>query len=169
MALCAPSLPAETLPPRRRAPRRQQPDCHHAGLCRADVFKFCSPTRRSLLSGRYPTHSGTDNGGDATLDLRFTSIATKLKGLGYATHQSGKWHAGHYIMEQTPHGRGFDTSLGECARACLASRGLESRHTSGEGRANVKQGLRLVSFQIGVCRWQCSGDFACSVRVAKRA
>lgn len=83
-----------------------------AVLTRHYVFKFCSPTRRSLLSGRYPTHSGTDNGGDATMDLRFTSLATKLKSLGYATHQSGKWHAGHYIMEQTPHGRGFDTSLG---------------------------------------------------------
>ena len=46
------------------------------------------------------------------MDLRFTSIAAKLKSLGYRTHMSGKWHAGHYIMEQTPHGRGFGSSLG---------------------------------------------------------
>ena len=64
-----------------------------AVLTRHYVYKYCSPTRRSLLSGRYPTHSGTANNNNATMDLRFTSIATKLKGLGYATHMSGKWYS----------------------------------------------------------------------------
>ena len=40
-----------------------------------------------------------------------TGIATKLKSAGYATHQAGKWHAGMAIPEQTPVGRGYDTSL----------------------------------------------------------
>ena len=30
----------------------------------------------------------------------------------------GRWHAGHFVMEQTPKGRGFNTSLGYFNGAC---------------------------------------------------
>jgi len=40
-----------------------------------------------------------------------TGIAEKLKLAGYSTHMAGKWHAGMAVHEQTPQGRGFDTSL----------------------------------------------------------
>jgi len=75
-------------------------------------YKFCSPARRSFLSGRLPPHVGQTNTADAHIDLRMQTIAEKLAGLGYATGHSGKWHAGFFSMEQTPHGRGFSTSLG---------------------------------------------------------
>jgi arylsulfatase A-like enzyme len=41
-----------------------------------------------------------------------TTIPKKLKALGYKTHHIGKWHAGFSTPSRTPHGRGFDSSLG---------------------------------------------------------
>ena len=75
-------------------------------------YKFCSPSRRSFLSGRLPPHVGQVNGPNVTIDMRMQTIADKLASAGYKTHHSGKWHAGFYSIKQTPHGRGFDTSLG---------------------------------------------------------
>jgi arylsulfatase A-like enzyme len=74
-------------------------------------YIFCSPSRRSFLSGRLPPHVGQTNTPDATIDLRMKTIADKLAAAGYATGHSGKWHAGFFSMQQTPHGRGFGTSL----------------------------------------------------------
>eukprot|EP00051_Salpingoeca_urceolata_P004675 m.66817 g.66817 ORF g.66817 m.66817 type:complete len:498 (+) comp13783_c0_seq1:60-1553(+) len=82
------------------------------------TYKFCSPTRRSFLSGRFPTHSGQDNSPAATVDLRMHTIADKLASAGYSTHQSGKWHAGLFSSIQRPSGRGFYTSLGYMNGAC---------------------------------------------------
>jgi arylsulfatase A-like enzyme len=60
-------------------------------------YKYCSPTRGSFLSGRYPYKL------DATrcniipwtildgLDLRYTLLPQRLKAQGYATHHIGKW------------------------------------------------------------------------------
>lgn len=82
------------------------------------TYKFCSPTRRSFLSGRQPTHSGQDNSAAATVDLRMHTIADKLKSAGYATGFSGKWHGGHSIVAQIPANRGFDSHLGYFNGAC---------------------------------------------------
>ena len=46
------------------------------------------------------------------------TIADKLASAGYTTGMAGKWHAGHFVMEQTPKGRGFNTSLGYFNGAC---------------------------------------------------
>ena len=75
-------------------------------------FRFCSPARRSFLSGRLPPHVGQTNTPDVHIDLRMRTIAERLAAAGYATGHSGKWHAGFFSMQQTPHGRGFSTSLG---------------------------------------------------------
>ena len=53
------------------------------------AFKFCSPTRRSFLSGRLPPNNGQGNGPGETVDLRQHTIAHKLQAAGYSTHQSG--------------------------------------------------------------------------------
>ena len=75
-------------------------------------YKFCSPSRRSFLSGRFPPHVGQTNTPQAAIDLRMKTIADKLTAAGYVTAHSGKWHAGFFSMRQTPHGRGFSSSLG---------------------------------------------------------
>ena len=54
------------------------------------TFKYCSPTRRSFLSGRVPPHSGQVNSASATVDLRMHTIADKLASAGYTTGMAGK-------------------------------------------------------------------------------
>ncbi len=59
----------------------------------------CSPSRSALLTGLYPATSGIwpgvffsdDVGG---LDKSHTTLASRLKGLGYNTAHIGKWHLG---------------------------------------------------------------------------
>jgi len=80
-------------------------------LERVYAYKFCSPTRRSFLTGRFPPHSGQSNGVDATVDYRMTTIAETL-GDDYSRHAVGKWHAGHFSSSQLPVSRGFDSFLG---------------------------------------------------------
>jgi arylsulfatase I/J len=43
--------------------------------------------------------------------LNFTGVANKLKSVGYATAQVGKWNAGLAYKKSTPVGRGYDSSL----------------------------------------------------------
>ena len=85
-------------------------------LDRHYAYRFCSPTRSSLMSGRYPMHVNQFNHVGSTMGggvgANFTIIAKKLKGAGFATHQLGKWHCGQSSADLLPAGRGFDTSLG---------------------------------------------------------
>ena len=77
-------------------------------------YKFCSPTRSSLMSGRYPLHVNTENNPASKpggVDLRMTLISEKLKALGYFTGVSGKWHSGAHVSGQLPINRGFDRSV----------------------------------------------------------
>ena len=79
------------------------------------AFKYCSPTRSSLLSGRLPLHVNTANRKAAEaggIDMRMTTIAAKLKAVGYSTFHVGKWHAGAHASGQLPVHVGFDGSLG---------------------------------------------------------
>ena len=79
------------------------------------VYKFCSPTRCSLLSGRLPIHVNQENSATeqplAGVPLGMTTIAEVLKPAGYATAHIGKWHCGQATRLHIPSGRGFDSSL----------------------------------------------------------
>lgn len=85
------------------------------------VYRYCSPTRCSLLSGRLPHHVSEANfqndyvGG--FIHRNMTTIAAKLKAEGYRTAHVGKWHAGMSSPELVPTARGFDSSLGYLAGA----------------------------------------------------
>ena len=88
------------------------------------VYKFCSPSRSCLMSGRLPVHVNDQNAmpninnpndsvsGFAGIPRNMTGLATKLKSAGYATHQVGKWDAGMATPDHTPMGRGFQSSFG---------------------------------------------------------
>jgi arylsulfatase A len=83
----------------------------------------CSASRYSLLTGRYPGHSGFGSwviNPDSKPHLRVAerTLAEGLKTRGYATGMFGKWHLGNpnanngMTPEALPLGHGFDTWTG---------------------------------------------------------
>jgi len=78
----------------------------------------CCPTRASLLTGLYPHQAGvghmTDDKGvpgyQGRLNDSCVTIAEVLRGAGYFTIMTGKWHVGQNLGV-VPWERGFDRSL----------------------------------------------------------
>lgn len=84
----------------------------------------CSPTRYSLMTGKYPTRvqatnffTGTRGGKfkpaplQNSMPLDEITLADALRGKGYATFFAGKWHLGTGD-EFLPQNRGFDVNIG---------------------------------------------------------
>ena len=84
----------------------------------------CSPTRFSIMTGKYPTRAGATNffcgkrAGkfnpaplNCQMQLEEVTIAEALKEHGYATFFAGKWHLGP-TAEFWPEKQGFDVNQG---------------------------------------------------------
>ena len=84
----------------------------------AEVFDFfyanpvCSPTRASLLTGRYALRTGVIDTQEGSSILRPSeiTIAEVLQGAGYRTGMFGKWHLGDNAPAR-PMDQGFDHAL----------------------------------------------------------
>ncbi|MHC4788061.1 MAG: sulfatase, partial [Planctomycetota bacterium] len=85
----------------------------------------CSPTRASVMTGRYPARVGVTNwiGGHTKgklIDAPYTdhlpleefSLPSALKRGGYNTYHVGKWHLGE--RDYWPDRHGFDVNVGGC-------------------------------------------------------
>jgi len=84
----------------------------------------CSPTRYSLMTGKYPTRVRATNFFSGKRSGKFNpaplidempldeiTLADALKTKGYATFFAGKWHLGE-TEEYYPQNRGFDINIG---------------------------------------------------------
>jgi arylsulfatase A-like enzyme len=81
------------------------------------VQPVCSPTRSSLMTGRYPMRYGLQVGvvrpwANYGLPLEERTLAQALKEAGYVTAICGKWHLGHLNSRYLPTSRGFDHQYG---------------------------------------------------------
>jgi len=103
------------------------------GISFSDAYAacpVCSPTRASIMTGKYPATVGVTDWIDwglkthpargklvdvpyvDHLPLEETSLASALKAGGYRTWHIGKWHLG---LEATyPENHGFDVNMGGC-------------------------------------------------------
>ncbi|XP_065912196.1 arylsulfatase A-like [Dysidea avara] len=78
----------------------------------------CSPSRSSLMTGRYPSRTGIypgvfNCGSVGGLPLNETTVAAQLKKAGYGTAIVGKWHLGVGENQQyLPTKHGFDHYTG---------------------------------------------------------
>ncbi len=76
----------------------------------------CTPSRISLLTGRYAARTGWTSGvvwpgNNKGMSLEETTIGEMFKSRGYATACIGKWHVGH-TTDYLPTSRGFDYYYG---------------------------------------------------------
>ena len=75
---------------------------------------ICAPSRVGIMTGRYQARTGHDansNRPGRELAASESTMAQRLKALGYRTGIVGKWHLGHG-PEFLPAARGFDFSMG---------------------------------------------------------
>ena len=82
-------------------------------LTRFHACPVCSPTRSSLMMGRYHLRANVHGvtAGREMMSLEETTIADKMHAAGYWTAMFGKWHLGmHYPY--VPHARGFEEFIG---------------------------------------------------------
>jgi len=70
----------------------------------------CAPARSALLTGRCPLRAGVPNNGTPLRPSEVT-LAAALKGAGYATGLTGKWHLGS-TPDTVPNAHGFDYFYG---------------------------------------------------------
>jgi arylsulfatase B len=93
------------------------------------VYKYCSPTRRAILSGRFPNHLNPGGNGQAPvcsnyLPIDATLISEKLRSAGFGTHFIGKGHLGYQTTDHLPINRGFDSHVGYLQAAEQYEHGL---------------------------------------------
>jgi arylsulfatase A-like enzyme len=120
------------------------------------VQPLCTPTRSSLMTGRYAIRQGLQWGvikphAQYGLPLDERTLPQALKEAGYFTAIAGKWHLGHFQQAYLPMQRGFDSQYGQYNGAIdyfthLRDGGLDWHR---DGHALVEEGYstRLIALE----------------------
>jgi arylsulfatase A-like enzyme len=87
-------------------------------LTNLQMYKFCTPTRSSFLTGRIPFHTlqsltniPKPPACATALQLNYTLLPELLRSQGYYCSHVGKWHLGAFANRYLPTARGFHESL----------------------------------------------------------
>lgn len=80
----------------------------------------CVPSRAGLMTGRIQNEFGLRENGDSPMPLSETTLAERMKVLGYTTGHVGKWHLGEET-DYLPGARGFDEYWNGTRDAYLAN------------------------------------------------
>jgi N-sulfoglucosamine sulfohydrolase len=88
----------------------------------------CSPSRSSILTGRYPHNTGAEELHQPLPPEQITFVE-KLKTSGYWTAQAGKWHLGDAVKGRFDQVReagasGFQLATGPASRAPMVAQGV---------------------------------------------
>jgi len=132
------------------------------GIRFTDAYAACpvsSPTRASIMTGRYPVNTGITDwipGRQATnsgspndklvahpfrlnLELKEVTIAEVLKKNGYKTMISGKWHLGE-TSEYWPENQGFDINKGGFSKGAPVKNDRSNGYFSPYGNPRLEDG-----------------------------
>lgn len=107
-------------------------------LDRHYTYKFCSPSRSMLMTGKWPHTHGqhTDINLNPVPQLPcaiqegISTLGETMQKNGYKTHAFGKWHLGHYLPKFIPTNRGMGSFVGIYAGG--------SSHMSNSGKKMLK-------------------------------
>jgi len=99
------------------------------------TISSCSPSRASIITGRYPTNTDADEL-HWPLPAEQITFVEKLKASGYWTAAAGKWHLGDAVRDRFDEIREVDTSgfqlpTGEAGKAGKFVESLEGAAQSG--------------------------------------
>eukprot|EP01046_Picozoa_sp_COSAG06_P003669 COSAG06_NODE_146_length_22145_cov_11.714733_17_plen_131_part_00 len=75
---------------------------------------WCSPTRRSFITGRYLVHITGEQAATNTnlTPLQFSILSEKLRAANFENHFLGKGHMGWQTTDHLLVNRGFDSHMG---------------------------------------------------------